>query len=82
MDVAAIAKVCKGFPPGSTGGPSGLRPAHLAEMLKMDDDDTLAQALAHFASDFLNGTLPLEARSWFCGARIMGYRRSRRELGQ
>jgi hypothetical protein len=69
----AILKACKAFPPGSTGGPSGLRPVHLIEMLKTDgEDDTLAQALANFCADFLNGELPIETRGWFCGARIIG----------
>jgi hypothetical protein len=73
VECAAVIKACKAFPPGSTGGPSGLRPVHLSEMLKTDGDDAnLGQALAEFCSDFLNGTLPAEARPWFCGARIIG----------
>ena len=67
-----IRRACKSFPPGSTGGPSGLRPVHLQEMLKADDDDNLSQSLASFVSDFNMGRLPQATRPWFCGARIVG----------
>jgi hypothetical protein len=72
LDAPAIIKACKSFPPGSTGGPSGLRPCHLQEMLESDDDFDLAEALAAFSSDLVNGLLPSESRNWFCGARVIG----------
>ena len=72
FEVSEVKRACRSFPPGSTGGPSGLRPCHLSEMLKSDDDDTLAQTLADFISDFNSGRLPVEARPWFCGARLIG----------
>ena len=71
FEVAEIRQACKRFPPGSTGGPSSLRPCHLQELLAADEDDLLAQALADFVSDFNAGVLPLEAQSWFCGARLI-----------
>ncbi len=41
-------------------------------MLKADDDDTLAQALADFVTDFNAGRFHVESRPWFCGARLIG----------
>ena len=72
IESSAILKATRSFPPGSTGGPSGLRPSHIAEALKADDAGELAQALAIFATDFVNGRLPEQARGWFCGARMIG----------
>ena len=72
FEVSEVRRACRSFPPGSTGGPSGLRPCHLVEMLKADEDDTLAQALADFVSDFNAGKIPEEARPWLCGARLIG----------
>ena len=67
-----IRRACKTLPPGSTGGPTGLRPCHIQEMLSSDDDDLLASALADFVSDFNAGILPQQAQPWFCGARLIG----------
>ena len=73
FEASDVRRACRSFPPGSTGGPSGLcPPCHLTEMLKSDENDTLAQALADFVSDFNAGKLPAEARPWFCGARLIG----------
>ena len=72
FEASEVRRASRSFPPGSTGGPTGLRPCHLTEMLKSDEDDALALALADFASDFNSGKLPKEARPWFCGARLIG----------
>jgi hypothetical protein len=54
------------LPHVSTAGPSGLSPVHLADCLKADG--SLAQALADFATLFIDGQMPVEARSLFLDA--------------
>ena len=44
----SIRKAVKSFPLGSSGGPSGLRPAHLSECLDSQAGASLAEALATF----------------------------------
>ncbi len=44
----------------------------------MDEDDTLAQALADFVSDFNAALLPQQAQPWFRGARLI---RLQKQLG-
>ena len=64
-----IAAAIKSFPPGSSGGPSGLRASHLV----CPDSSTrgrLHSALASFASAFASGGLPLYCRV-LCQARII-----------
>ena len=71
IDKDVVSKALRTFPPGSSGGPSGLRPIHLIEALKKDQGGSLLEALALYCQSFVQGSLPLEARDWFCGARLI-----------
>ena len=67
-----VLKLLRSFPPGSSGGPSGLKAVHLVEAVNKNTNATpLLEALAVFCEDFANGRLPAEARDWFCGARLI-----------
>ena len=66
-----IAKAVKSFPLGSSGGPSGLRPAHLAECLECDVGTALSSALAIFVEKIMSGSLPLEIVSKLGCARLV-----------
>ena len=63
------------FPPASSGGPDGLRPQHLKDMLFMcttnHRDSPLLSALASFTSLVLEGSCPASVRQFFFGARLI-----------
>ena len=59
------------FPPDSTGGPSGLLPAHLKELLKCDRRPALLDALASFCSAVANGHFSQGCMKLLTAARLV-----------
>lgn len=73
VEPSLIRKLLRSFPPGSSGGPSGLKPVHLLEAVNKNSDAApLLEALAVFCEEFAQGLFPAETRGWFCGARLIG----------
>lgn len=65
------------FPLGSAGGPSGLRPQHLQDVIRQDAG--IAQVLLDTLDDFvlhaLRGDLPMEAAPFLCSAKLVPLRK-------
>jgi len=69
---ADIAQAIKSFPNGSAGGPDGMRPQHLKDLIRGNDitDSSLLTALAAFSTLVLEGRTPLPIRPFFFGASL------------
>ena len=65
-------KAIKSFIPGSAGGPDGLRPQHLADMVG-PQGGTLLDALTELMSLVLSGGVPDEVRPFFFGASLFAF---------
>ena len=69
-----IIKAIRSFPNGSAGGPDGLRPQHLKDMIAPPDDNdyrnTLLHALSSFIELVLAGGTPSSIRHYFFGANL------------
>ena len=67
---AEVRKAISSFPAGSSGGPSGLRPAHLKQLLQSPKAKELVSAVAQFCLILASGHLPEGAREVICSARL------------
>ena len=74
MSEEEIINVIRSFPNGSAGGPDGLRPQHLKDMIR--PTTALVSALAQFVTLVLAGKTPLSIRPFFFGASLQ-----RRKVG-
>ena len=74
FDITAdtVRQATASFPPASGGGPSGLRPEHIKEMMRSSHSEKVAEALGEFCSAFLNGHLPEATMPLFRAARCIG----------
>ena len=71
----SIVRAVFSFPAGSAGGPDGLRPQHLKDMCMYsirDGSNLLVDSLSSFVNFVTAGNVPLFARPFFFGARLMG----------
>jgi hypothetical protein len=61
------------FPKGSAGGPSGLRPQHLQDVLRMDlgASAIVLSAIMNFLHLSLDGGLPPQAAPFLCAANVV-----------
>ena len=60
------------FPPGSAGGPSGLRPIHLTECCrKLGAGSPLVQALGSLSETALTNTFPDSVREVLCASTLI-----------
>ena len=69
-----IIKATRSFPNGSAGGPDGLRPQHLKDMIAPPDDNDYRNAVRHAFSSFIElvlagGTIS-SIRPYFFGANL------------
>ena len=69
FEAEEVTRAIKSFPPGSSGGPSGLRASHLV-CPDSSIHNRLVGALAKFASLFASGRLPPHCRV-LCQARLI-----------
>ena len=63
----------RSFPVGSAGGPDGLRPQHLKDLIGPSSEGgghALLSGLASFLSLVLSGRTPLSIRPYFFGANL------------
>ena len=70
VDEESVVKAIRSFPPDSGGGPSGLRPAHLKEMLASTKKDKLMVALSDFCACLVNGGFPTGVTSLLSAAKL------------
>jgi hypothetical protein len=67
-----IGRTILSFPPGSAGGPDGLRPQHLKDLINTSSSSvsSFLASLSAFVSLVLKGETPAEIRPLFFGARL------------
>ena len=68
-----VMQAIRSFPKGSAGGPDGLRPQHLQDMVGTSagaEGILLLQSLTAFTNLVLTGDIPAEIRPFFCGASL------------
>ena len=65
-----IIKGIRGFPEGSAGGMSGLKPQHLKDALVHGHGDEVARVLTEVVNLLASGRAPNSARQWICCASL------------
>ena len=71
MTAKDILKAIRSFPNGSTGGPDGLKPQHLKDMIGPSANScSLLSALSRFVEMVLEGRTPASWRPFFFGANL------------
>ena len=69
---ADVLKAIKSFPAGSSGGPDGLRPQHLSELVACQSmGANLLSSVTRFVNLVLDGKCPPDVRPVFFGARLL-----------
>ena len=63
----------KSFPPGSSGGPDGLRPQHLKDLTEKQVGGTLLASLTNLTNFILAGKTPEWVRPYFFGASLLAF---------
>jgi hypothetical protein len=63
----------RSFPAGSAGGPDGLRPQHLKDMVDKHVGDTLIESLTTFVNLILSGSTPAWVRPFLFGASLFAF---------
>jgi hypothetical protein len=72
LDENSVRKAILSFPPGSTGGPAGLRPQHLKDLLQCRDSGVdFFSALTAFVKVVLDGRCPPAVAPFFFGGRLL-----------
>ena len=69
-----ITQAIKSFPNGSAGGPDGLRPQHLKDLIATGvggGSEALLRALVPFIELVLSGNTPISIRPFFFGANLI-----------
>ena len=62
----------RSFPAGSSGGPDGLRPQHLLDMVSCKESGpNLLTSLTAFVNMVLSGSCPSQITPLFFGARLI-----------
>src|SRR6218665_1234130 len=74
---AEIRSMMRSFPKGSSGGPDGLRPQHVSELLgDPDSGPGLLRAMTALVNLLLAGTCPQEIRTILFGGTLFALRKS------
>ena len=63
----------RSFPPGSAGGPDGLRPQHLKDMTDRQVGGTVIESLTCFINLILSGKVPAWVRPFLFGAGLFAF---------
>jgi len=70
------------FPLGSSGGPDGITPQHIRDLLTGSTDDSLQQALVDFVNLMLAGSFDKEVNSIIFGGRLIALSKKTVEFDQ
>ena len=68
-----VTKAIFSFPTSSAGGPDGLRPQHLKDLViytQSEGSDSLIESLTNFVNFVIGGDVPVGARPFFFGATL------------
>lgn len=69
---AMVLKAIRSFPPGSAGGPDGIRPQHLVEMLNnKDTHNSFLSSISSFMNLILRGQCPPEVAQILFGGNLL-----------
>ena len=72
LDEQAVLRVLRNFPVGSSGGPDGLRPQHLLDLVHCrESGSNLLTSLTSFINLVLSGSCPSQVIPLFFGARLI-----------
>ena len=66
-----VLKILKTFPASSSGGPDGLTPQHLLDLVASAPDEKLLPANTKFTNLLLSGNLPINIREIIFGGRLI-----------
>ncbi|NJL55677.1 hypothetical protein HC928_11090 [bacterium] len=76
VDEQEVRQAAMSFPAGSSGGPDGLRPQHLKDMLPNDNVDIgFLSALTGFVNTVLTGLCPPSIAPYFFGGRLIALKK-------
>ena len=76
VDEQEVRQAAMSFPAGSSGGPDGLRPQHLKDMLPIDNVDIgFLSALTGFVNTVLGGLCPPSIAPYFFGGRLIALKK-------
>ena len=64
-------KALRSFPLGSSGGPDGLTPQHITDLLSGATDDSFQQVLVDFINLLLAGSIDKEGSAIVFGGRLL-----------
>ena len=71
VEAEDVHKSLKTFPAGSSGGPDGLTPQHLLDMIAGAPDEKLLEAVTDFTNVLLSGKLSTTIREVIFGGRLI-----------
>jgi hypothetical protein len=67
-----VRKALFSFPAGSSGGPDGLTPQHIRDMVSIEGASSpLLSAITDFINGLFSGFVPVQVRSCFFGGRLI-----------
>ena len=69
--ITDVRKALQTFPAGSSGGPDGITPQHLNNLMTDKTDNKLTVALRDFVNKQLEGEFPAEMNEILYGGRLM-----------
>ena len=79
VSLLEVKKAVMSFPVGSAGGPDGLLPQHLKDLVSPSLGEvgaSFVQALASFVTLVISGKVPHPVIPFFFGARLLGFNKS------
>ena len=73
VDEKDVCKALRSFPAGSSGGPDGLRPKHLQDLVNCNESGghDLLSSLTAFSNVLLSGVCPSSVMPFFFGGRLI-----------
>ena len=73
---AQVSKAVLSFPAGSAGGPDGLSPQHVKDVIRVEGPTgVLALRLSDFTNTVLSGAIPYDVKPLFFGARLFAFQK-------
>ena len=71
-----MTRCLRSFPRGLSGGPDGITPQHLQDMLSGEADEKLKNAITDFVNILLEGNSLLAARQIILGGRLIALQKT------
>ena len=71
-----VSKALRSFPLGSSGGPDGVTPQHLRDLINNNADVMLLQTLTDFVNLLLSGSIPNDVKDIIFGGRLIALHKS------